>query len=118
MADCSACGRFADLLYRAVCRECAPEEFDEALRAMRPPAPVLTFAPATPPDWSARELVEALLAEIVAGTIDPASLMVCWMQRTPDGGRVPKTWSAGTGYGDAIALAFLEMLRTVDDWRK
>lgn len=82
---------------------------------------VFTLAERRPPvelPWDPVTLLKELVADIESGKIVTKSLMVCYTEETSDGGKRPITWSAGSGYAEGIALAFMEMQRLAAVWRK
>jgi hypothetical protein len=85
----------------------------------RPRNVVISLAERRPveKDWSPVELLEELLAEVKAGRIDPACLMVFWTSRSADKSETPHSWSAGVTYAQGIAFCELEKMRLIAKWR-
>lgn len=73
--------------------------------------------PPTEPEWSARELLTEMIAQIDAGTLKPTSLMVFYLQDMENGQQKADTFSANVTRAEAIAYCALEMQRQIEDWR-
>lgn len=66
--------------------------------------------------WSPTELLEQLLADVKAGTVNPTNLMVFFTEEI-DGRLRPRTWSANMSHVETIAFCEMEKARVLEDWR-
>lgn len=69
--------------------------------------------------WTPEQLLEEFLADLRAGKIHPANLLVYWMddEGNPDGRLSPRRWIANVSRSEEIAFHTLGIHRAVEDWR-
>lgn len=74
--------------------------------------------PPVKPRWDPLTLLKALVADVESGKVVPDHLLVGFTETQPDGSKVPRTWSSGITYTEAIAFGVLWTQRSLEDWRR
>lgn len=68
--------------------------------------------------WSPLQLLEELVAEVKAGTVNPQAMAIHWLESTDNGTRSrPRRWQCGLSRAEEIALLEMSKLLALEDWR-
>ncbi len=67
--------------------------------------------------WSPVQLLEEFLADVKAGKIAPIKLSLQYVEVTPAGSWLPRSWQAGCSRSEEIALLEIAKTNAIQDWK-
>ena len=67
--------------------------------------------------WTAKDAIEDLLADVIAGKINPTQLAIHYFEGTPETGLKHHYQAAGLTYPNHIALLNVALDRMLRDWK-
>lgn len=68
--------------------------------------------------WTGEQCVATFLADIRAGTINPAKIMIVWFSQDADGSLHPHRWFAQIDRCEGIALLDLAKHIAIEEWKQ
>lgn len=67
--------------------------------------------------WSPVQALETLLADVKAGKIHPAQIVIVWTDSRSDGSKQVHRWKAQVDRTEEIAYLDVARLQAIEDWR-
>lgn len=85
---------------------------------LRPKLLAMPQKPEPAKPWQPVEALREFLQDVITGKIEPANVMIFWVENRPDGRRVPHYWTAQVSILEQIGYGELIKTMAMEDWRE